>query len=192
MPDLLDLHLYVCLAILTNCKDALEDLDRSETTSMLFSLPSLDVDRVRRRTHPDYQRRNKHPPLARARPALRIGPCAFGRGNSLVGRSLVAGIVLFSAAVATLPYARASVTEPAAWTPPASRRAWTEPGCTDCSRARAAAAGWRAARPCRRQRPGVGLGRARAARGHARDARARCRGKTRTHGPARSRVSERE
>ncbi|PKI83623.1 hypothetical protein MVES1_002757 [Malassezia vespertilionis] len=46
VPDLLDLHLYVCLAILTNCKDALEDLDRSETTSMLFSLPPLDVDRI--------------------------------------------------------------------------------------------------------------------------------------------------
>jgi len=29
-----------------NCKDALEDLDRSETMSMLFSLPPLDVDRV--------------------------------------------------------------------------------------------------------------------------------------------------
>ncbi|KAI3628695.1 hypothetical protein CBS14141_000398 [Malassezia furfur] len=46
MPDLLDLHLYVCLAILTNCKDALEELDRSETTGMLFSLPPLDVDRI--------------------------------------------------------------------------------------------------------------------------------------------------
>lgn len=48
MPDLLDLHLYVCLAILMNCKDALEDLDRSETMSMLCSLPPLDVDRVRK------------------------------------------------------------------------------------------------------------------------------------------------
>lgn len=45
-PDLLDLHLYVCLAVLTNCKDALEDLDQSETIGMLFSLPPLDVDRV--------------------------------------------------------------------------------------------------------------------------------------------------
>lgn len=51
MPDLLDLHLYVCLAILTNCKDALEELDRSETTGMLFSLPPLDVDRVCACTH---------------------------------------------------------------------------------------------------------------------------------------------
>lgn len=47
VPDLLDLHVYVCLAILTNCKDALEEFDRSETTSMLFSLPPLDIDRVR-------------------------------------------------------------------------------------------------------------------------------------------------
>lgn len=46
VPDPLDLHLYVCIAILTNCKDALEELDQSETKTMLFSLPPLDVDRV--------------------------------------------------------------------------------------------------------------------------------------------------
>lgn len=46
VPDLLNLHLYVCVAILTNCKDALEEFDRSETTSMLFSLPPLDMDRI--------------------------------------------------------------------------------------------------------------------------------------------------
>lgn len=46
MPDFLDLHTYVCLAILTNCKDALEELDQSEAKSMLFNLPPLDVDRV--------------------------------------------------------------------------------------------------------------------------------------------------
>lgn len=38
--------MYVCIAILTNCKDALEELDQSEAKSMLFSLPPLDVDRV--------------------------------------------------------------------------------------------------------------------------------------------------
>lgn len=38
--------MYVCIAILTNCNDALEELDQSETKSMLFSLPPLDVDRV--------------------------------------------------------------------------------------------------------------------------------------------------
>ncbi|WFD01489.1 hypothetical protein MOBT1_000154 [Malassezia obtusa] len=67
VPDLLDLHLYVCLAILTNCKDALEELDRSETTGMLFSLPPLDVDRVcRLHAHPDHQRRNEPASLDRA------------------------------------------------------------------------------------------------------------------------------
>lgn len=55
VPDLLDLHLYVCLAILTNSKDALEDLDRSETMTTLFALPPLDVDRVRTLPNPDYQ-----------------------------------------------------------------------------------------------------------------------------------------
>ncbi|PWN52160.1 hypothetical protein IE53DRAFT_385426 [Violaceomyces palustris] len=42
----LDLHLYVCIAILTNCKDTLEELDQSETRSMLFNLPPLDMDRI--------------------------------------------------------------------------------------------------------------------------------------------------
>lgn len=46
VPDPLDLHMYVCIAILTNCKDALEELDQSEAKSMLFSLPPLDVDRI--------------------------------------------------------------------------------------------------------------------------------------------------
>ncbi|PWO00379.1 hypothetical protein FA09DRAFT_327820 [Tilletiopsis washingtonensis] len=46
IPDPLDLHLYICIAILTNCKDALEELDQSEAKSMLFSLPPLDVDRI--------------------------------------------------------------------------------------------------------------------------------------------------
>ncbi|TKY88289.1 hypothetical protein EX895_002641 [Sporisorium graminicola] len=46
LPDFLDLHLYVCIAILTNCKDSLEELDRSETRSMLDSLPALDIDRI--------------------------------------------------------------------------------------------------------------------------------------------------
>lgn len=46
LPDFLDLHLYVCIAILTNCKDSLEELDRSETRSMLDSLPPLDIDRI--------------------------------------------------------------------------------------------------------------------------------------------------
>ncbi|EPQ29645.1 uncharacterized protein PFL1_02865 [Pseudozyma flocculosa PF-1] len=46
VADPIDLHLYVCIAILTNCKDSLEELDRSETRSMLYSLPPQDIDRV--------------------------------------------------------------------------------------------------------------------------------------------------
>jgi hypothetical protein len=46
VPDPLDLHMYVCIAILTNFNDALEELDQSEAKNMLFSLPPLDVDRV--------------------------------------------------------------------------------------------------------------------------------------------------
>lgn len=46
IPDPLDLHQYVCLAILTTCKDALEELDQSEVRSMLLSLPPMDVERV--------------------------------------------------------------------------------------------------------------------------------------------------
>lgn len=38
--------MYVCIAVLTNCKDLLEELDQSEAKSMLFNLPPLDVDRV--------------------------------------------------------------------------------------------------------------------------------------------------
>ncbi|KDN52685.1 hypothetical protein K437DRAFT_253880 [Tilletiaria anomala UBC 951] len=46
MPDFLDLHLYVCIAILMNSRDPLEELDQSETKSMLSSLPPLDVDQI--------------------------------------------------------------------------------------------------------------------------------------------------
>lgn len=46
MPDPLDFHPYVCLAILTTCKESLEELDQSEVRSMLLSLPLMDVDRV--------------------------------------------------------------------------------------------------------------------------------------------------
>ena len=45
-PDPLDFHPYVCLAILTTCKESLEELDQSEVRSMLLSLPVMDVDRV--------------------------------------------------------------------------------------------------------------------------------------------------
>ena len=58
MPDLLEMHLYVCIAILTNCKDALEELDRSEITSMLFALPPLDMNRARHDAHCTLTRRS--------------------------------------------------------------------------------------------------------------------------------------
>ncbi|ORY88159.1 rab-GTPase-TBC domain-domain-containing protein [Leucosporidium creatinivorum] len=44
--DPLDFHPYVCLAILTTCKESLEELDQSEVRSMLLSLPLMDVDRL--------------------------------------------------------------------------------------------------------------------------------------------------
>lgn len=47
ISDPLDFHPYVCLAILTTCKESLEELDQSEVRSMLLSLPTMDVDRVR-------------------------------------------------------------------------------------------------------------------------------------------------
>ena len=74
VPDPLDLHLYVCLAILANCKDALEELDQSEAKSMLFNLPPLDIDRVgglfvavvplTKPIPPDHQRGHQYAPLA--------------------------------------------------------------------------------------------------------------------------------
>ncbi|KAK0555135.1 hypothetical protein OC846_001816 [Tilletia horrida] len=42
----LDLHLYVCIAILMVLKDQLEELDHSECKSMLNALPDLDVEMV--------------------------------------------------------------------------------------------------------------------------------------------------
>jgi len=46
VPDPLELHYFICLAILTICKEPLEELDQSEVRSMLLSLPAMDVDRV--------------------------------------------------------------------------------------------------------------------------------------------------
>ncbi|KAK4703364.1 hypothetical protein P7C70_g2858, partial [Phenoliferia sp. Uapishka_3] len=46
VEDLVDLHQYVCLAILTTCKETLEELDESEVRSFLLNLPPLDVDRL--------------------------------------------------------------------------------------------------------------------------------------------------
>ncbi|KAM0752113.1 RabGAP/TBC [Meredithblackwellia eburnea MCA 4105] len=46
VDDLVDLHQYVCLAILTTCKETLEELDESEVRSFLLNLPAMDVDRL--------------------------------------------------------------------------------------------------------------------------------------------------
>ncbi|KAK0557267.1 hypothetical protein OC844_005620 [Tilletia horrida] len=45
-PDPLELHLYVCVAILMVLKDQLEELDHSECKSMLNALPDLDVELI--------------------------------------------------------------------------------------------------------------------------------------------------
>ncbi|KAE8239097.1 hypothetical protein A4X13_0g8253, partial [Tilletia indica] len=42
----LELHLYVCVAILMVLKDQLEELDHSECKSMLNALPALDVELI--------------------------------------------------------------------------------------------------------------------------------------------------
>ena len=46
VEDPVELHQYVCLAILTTCKETLEELDESEVRSFLLNLPRLDIDRV--------------------------------------------------------------------------------------------------------------------------------------------------
>ncbi|RKP02079.1 hypothetical protein CXG81DRAFT_29592 [Caulochytrium protostelioides] len=45
-PDGLGLHVYVLLAILSYCKDSLEELEQSEILSMLLRLPHLDMDQI--------------------------------------------------------------------------------------------------------------------------------------------------
>lgn len=42
----LSLNVYVCLAILLDCKDTLEELDKSECQSFLHTLPDLQVERI--------------------------------------------------------------------------------------------------------------------------------------------------
>ncbi|ORX90747.1 RabGAP/TBC [Basidiobolus meristosporus CBS 931.73] len=44
--NFLELHVYVCLAILTYCKENLEDLEQSEIRTMLLRLPELDMDQI--------------------------------------------------------------------------------------------------------------------------------------------------
>ncbi|KAJ2786103.1 hypothetical protein H4R18_000135 [Coemansia javaensis] len=46
LPDFIDFHPFVCLAILRHLKDSLEDLEQSEIRSMLLRLPKLDIQRI--------------------------------------------------------------------------------------------------------------------------------------------------
>eukprot|EP01114_Cavostelium_apophysatum_P017006 TRINITY_DN4957_c0_g1_i1.p1 TRINITY_DN4957_c0_g1~~TRINITY_DN4957_c0_g1_i1.p1 ORF type:complete len:275 (-),score=58.81 TRINITY_DN4957_c0_g1_i1:88-912(-) len=45
-PDGLDLHIYVCIAILKNCTEELMELEISELKSFLQRLPSMDMDEI--------------------------------------------------------------------------------------------------------------------------------------------------
>ncbi|KAK9768011.1 hypothetical protein K7432_001695 [Basidiobolus ranarum] len=44
--DFLELHLYVCIAMLRYYKDNLEELEHSEIRALLLRLPELDMDQV--------------------------------------------------------------------------------------------------------------------------------------------------
>lgn len=39
-------QIYVCLALLAMCNEALQELDRSEARSLALALPALDMDRL--------------------------------------------------------------------------------------------------------------------------------------------------
>lgn len=46
MPDYIEFHPFVCLAILRHFKDSLEDLEQSEIRSMLLRLPKMNISRI--------------------------------------------------------------------------------------------------------------------------------------------------
>ncbi|KAJ1886820.1 hypothetical protein LPJ66_009438 [Kickxella alabastrina] len=46
MPDYIEFHPFVCLAILRHLKDSLEDLEQSEIRSMLLRLPKMNISRI--------------------------------------------------------------------------------------------------------------------------------------------------
>ncbi|KAI9322541.1 rab-GTPase-TBC domain-containing protein [Dichotomocladium elegans] len=46
IPYFLDLHPFVCLAILLNARENLEDLEQSEIRTMLLRLPYMDIQRT--------------------------------------------------------------------------------------------------------------------------------------------------
>jgi len=45
-PEGLDLHIYVCIAILANCSEELMELEISELKSFLQHLPVMDMDKI--------------------------------------------------------------------------------------------------------------------------------------------------
>lgn len=45
-PAPFDLHLFVCLSVLSTLNGILEELDQSEARGLLLQLPRLDIDRV--------------------------------------------------------------------------------------------------------------------------------------------------
>ncbi|ORY52972.1 RabGAP/TBC [Rhizoclosmatium globosum] len=46
IPNGLDMHVYVCLAMLSTLKDNLEELEQSEIHGVLLRLPNIDMDNV--------------------------------------------------------------------------------------------------------------------------------------------------
>ena len=42
----MDLHEYVCLAVLRQCKESLEELEHSEIKSFLQKLPHINMDEL--------------------------------------------------------------------------------------------------------------------------------------------------
>ncbi|KAJ2157715.1 hypothetical protein GGF46_004318, partial [Coemansia sp. RSA 552] len=51
LPDFIDFHPFVCLAVLQHLKDSLEDLEQSEIRSMLLRLPKLNILRIVSHAH---------------------------------------------------------------------------------------------------------------------------------------------
>ncbi|KAJ2757872.1 hypothetical protein H4S06_002967 [Coemansia sp. BCRC 34490] len=51
LPDFIDFHPFVCLAILQHLKDSLEDLEQSEIRSMLLRLPKMNISRIVSQAH---------------------------------------------------------------------------------------------------------------------------------------------
>ncbi|KAJ2809024.1 hypothetical protein H4R20_000447 [Coemansia guatemalensis] len=51
LPDFMEFHPFVCLAILQHLRDSLEDLEQSEIRSMLLRLPMMNILRIVGQAH---------------------------------------------------------------------------------------------------------------------------------------------